>query len=77
MIKHLAQQLLDELQQKIPHAEQLLPKRELHIALQSALARLDLVTREEFDAQASVLQRTRQKLEQLEQELEKLNSAKP
>ncbi len=77
MIKHLAQQLLNELQQKIPHAEQLLPKRELHIALQSALARLDLVTREEFDAQAAVLQRTRQKLEQLEQELEKLNSAKP
>lgn len=77
MIKHLAQQLLDELQQKIPHAEQLLPKRELHIALQSTLARLDLVTREEFDAQAAVLQRTRQKLEQLEQELEKLNSAKP
>lgn len=73
MIKNLAQQLLDELQQRLPAAEQLLPKRELHIAIQAALARLDLVTRDEFDAQAAVLARTRQKLEALEQQLEQLN----
>lgn len=75
MIKNLAQQLLDELQQRLPHAEQLLPKRELHIALQAALARLDLVTREEFDAQSAVLARTRQKLEALEQQLEQLDKS--
>lgn len=68
MIKDLAQRLLDELQTQLPKGDQL-PRRELHIALQSALARLNLVTREEFDAQAAVLLRTRQKLEDLEQRL--------
>ena len=37
--------------------------------LQSGLARLDLVTREEFDVQRAVLLRTREKLEELEQQL--------
>jgi len=35
-------------------------------ALRANLARLDLVTRDEFDAQARVLERTRAKLEALE-----------
>jgi BMFP domain-containing protein YqiC len=35
-------------------------------ALQSGLAKLDLVTREEFDVQRAVLLRTREKLEALE-----------
>lgn len=35
-------------------------------ALQAGLARLDLVTREEFDVQQAVLLRTREKLEALE-----------
>lgn len=34
-------------------------------ALQSGLARLDLVTREEFDVQRAVLARTREQLESL------------
>ena len=38
-------------------------------ALQSGLARLDLVTREEFDIQSAVLLRTREKLEALEKRL--------
>jgi BMFP domain-containing protein YqiC len=37
--------------------------------LASGLARLDLVTREEFDVQAEVLKRTRQKLAALEKRL--------
>jgi BMFP domain-containing protein YqiC len=37
--------------------------------LQSGLARIDLVTREEFDVQAGVLRRTREKLEALEARL--------
>lgn len=69
MFRDLTQRLLDELNTQVPNADQFLPKRELHIALQAALARMDLVTREEFDAQTAVLQRTRQKLEALEQEL--------
>ena len=35
-------------------------------ALNSGLARMNLVTREEFDAQSALLSRTREKLEQLE-----------
>jgi BMFP domain-containing protein YqiC len=42
--------------------------------LQSQLAKLDLVTREEFDVQASVLKRTREKLAALEQRLAQLES---
>lgn len=40
--------------------------------LQSALARMDLVSRREFDVQASVLKRTREKLAALEQRLAQL-----
>ena len=40
--------------------------------LQSGLGKLDLVTREEFEVQRKVLERTRAKLEQLERELEEL-----
>jgi ubiquinone biosynthesis accessory factor UbiK len=38
-------------------------------ALQAGLRNLDLVTREEFDVQRCVLLRTREKIEQLEQQL--------
>ncbi len=40
--------------------------------LQTALSKMNLVTREEFDVQSAVLQRTREKLEQLEKEVEQL-----
>lgn len=40
--------------------------------LQSAIARLDMVSREEFDAQAEILKRTRSKVVALEAELEEL-----
>ena len=39
--------------------------------LQSSLTKMNLVTREEFDVQSAVLQRTREKLEQLEQLVER------
>ena len=40
--------------------------------LQSTLSKMNLVTREEFDVQSAVLQRTREKLEELEKQVEKL-----
>jgi len=40
--------------------------------LQNGLDKLDLVTREEFDVQRKVLERTREKLDRLETELEEL-----
>ncbi len=49
-------------------------EQNIHSVLQNALAKLDLVTRDEFDVQTRVLARTREKIEQLEQlvaELEK------
>lgn len=43
--------------------------------LQSGLGKLDLVTREEFDVQRAVLLRTRERLEQLQQQVEQLEAA--
>ena len=43
--------------------------------LQSALTRLDVVSREEFDAQAAVLKRTRERLEALEAQIAALDKA--
>ena len=41
-------------------------ERNMRAGLESALSRLNLVTREEFEIQQAVLQRTREKLEALE-----------
>lgn len=41
-------------------------KTNLRAALGTVLGRMELVTREEFDAQALMLRRTREKLERLE-----------
>ena len=51
-------------------------QKNIHTLLQGALSKLDLVTREEFDAQSQVLARTRQKLEQLEQLVDKMEEKK-
>ena len=47
-------------------------KKNLRANLESSLARLDLVTREEFDVQTAVLARAREKLAVLEQQLHEL-----
>ena len=44
-------------------------ERNFKAVLQSGLSRLDLVTRQEFDVQAGVLKRTRERLEQLQARL--------
>jgi ubiquinone biosynthesis accessory factor UbiK len=44
--------------------------------LQSGIAKMDLVTRQEFDVQAGVLRRTREKLEALEAKLAELERTK-
>lgn len=71
-IRRLAEQIRDLLPPGAP-----LPsgfQDELQLVVQSLLARSDLVTREEFDAQSAVLRRTREKLEALERELAALES---
>ena len=47
-------------------------KKNIRTLLEGTLAKLDLVTREEFDAQSKVLARTREKLEQLEKTVSEL-----
>jgi ubiquinone biosynthesis accessory factor UbiK len=49
-------------------------EKNLRAALQSALAKLELVTRDEFEVQAAVLQRTREKLEALEARVDELET---
>ena len=50
-------------------------EKNLRAVLQSGFARLDLVTREEFDVQQEVLTRTREKLTQLEAKVAELEKA--
>lgn len=72
MIADIAQKFFQEIDRKLPQFKELLPRQEMKSALQAALARMDLVTREEFDAQTAVLQRTRARLEDLEIRLAEL-----
>jgi BMFP domain-containing protein YqiC len=50
-------------------------ERRLKQMVQAALARMDLVTRDEFDAQTRVLQVTRERLEALEKQISEMESA--
>jgi len=47
-------------------------QKNLRATLQTMFSRMDLVTREEFDVQAAVLQRTREQLEALEKRVDAL-----
>ena len=47
-------------------------QQHIRTAMNAAVAKLDLVSREEFDAQQAVLQRTRQRLEALEKHVAEL-----
>ena len=47
----------------------------VRIILESTFARMNLVTREEFDAQTLVLRRTREKLEELERAVAKIEES--
>ncbi|MGB5472220.1 MAG: accessory factor UbiK family protein [Gammaproteobacteria bacterium] len=74
-IDDLARQISNSIPAGVKGLQQDVEKN-VRTLLQGAFARLDLVTREEFDVQAKVLLRTREKLEALERlvaELEKNN----
>ena len=49
-------------------------EKNVHAALQATFAKLDLVTREEFEVQQGVLARTRAKLEELEKQVAELEA---
>jgi hypothetical protein len=67
---------LDDLQARVMALLQQTPAADLQKNLKALLsqqfARMDLVTRDEFDTQAQVLARTREKLEALERRLAQL-----
>ncbi|MDH3419301.1 MAG: accessory factor UbiK family protein [Gammaproteobacteria bacterium] len=52
-------------------------ERNFKSLLQGGLGRMDLVTREEFDLQVAVLERTREKLDALEARLAELEDSPP
>jgi BMFP domain-containing protein YqiC len=74
----LDSKILDDLSARVAAALAASPVRDaeknLKTMLTGALARLDLVTREEFDVQARVLLRTREKLEALEARVAELEA---
>jgi BMFP domain-containing protein YqiC len=75
MDKHIIDDLAGKLADAVPEDLQGLRhdiETNFRGLLQSKLDKLDLVTREEFEVQRKVLERTRSKLELLEQELEEL-----
>lgn len=70
-------QLARQLSQAVPSNIKALGEdleRNFKSLLQSGMSRMDLVTREEFDLQTAVLQRTRAKLEALELRLAELEA---
>jgi BMFP domain-containing protein YqiC len=72
---------LDELAARIGKAVEASPARDIEknvkALLQGGLSRLDVVTRAEFDTQAQVLLKTREKLERLEARVAELEARFP
>ncbi len=70
---------LDELNKKVAELIAASPAKDveknMRALLSSAFARLDLVTREEFDVQQDVLARTRVKLEEMESRMAELEKS--
>lgn len=67
-LESLATQLLEAIPAGVRHLPKELEKQ-FHTILHTAFSKMDLVTREEFDAQVRVLEHTRKKLEALEKKL--------
>ncbi|OYY93294.1 MAG: phosphoheptose isomerase [Hydrogenophilales bacterium 28-61-23] len=72
----IKQKLVQEVTGKVSEILAFSPAKDIEKNLKASLAawlsRLDLVTREEFDVQSQVLARTREKLQELETRLAKL-----
>jgi BMFP domain-containing protein YqiC len=77
----LKQKLVAEMAGKVSEVLAVSPARDMEKNLKASLSawmsKLDLVTREEFDVQAQVLARTREKLSELEARLASLENASP
>jgi len=76
----MSEKTMDELSARIRDFLAASPARDveknIRVLLGSFFSRLDLVSREEFDVQAKVLARTREKLGQLEARLAELEKSR-
>lgn len=73
----LHKDVLDQLNKTLAGAQAISDeaKRHLRSAMMSTFSKLDLVTREEFDAQRAVLLRSREKIDALERQLTELEAS--
>ena len=76
MLDQLARRFLADLKSALPAGTEELPEKEIRSLLEGVVRKMNLVSREEFDAQQAVLQRTREKLVELQQQLNELESRK-
>ncbi len=75
MINNFAQQLWQDLNDKLQgNRAAEMSRSHFQSAVESALRKCRLVTREEFDAQQAVLTRTREKVDLLEQKVAQLEA---
>jgi BMFP domain-containing protein YqiC len=70
-LRELSRKITSLLPSSVQQAQQDI-ESSVHTLLQTSLSRMNLVTREEFDVQAALLARTREKLDRLEKLLEQL-----
>lgn len=75
-IDDIANRLATAIPPGLNHIKEDLEKN-FHAILQSALSKLDLVTREEFEVQKAVLAKTRSKLDDLEKRISQLEQQLP
>jgi BMFP domain-containing protein YqiC len=75
-IDELARQLADAVPKNLRALGEDLEKN-FRALLLAGFERMDLVTREDFDLQAAVLERTREKLEALEDRIARLEDSDP
>jgi hypothetical protein len=75
----LESQKINEISNKIKEIANSSPladvEKNINALLKSAFTKMELVTREEFDVQAEVLRKTREKLEMLESKLAELEAS--
>jgi len=68
-------QVVEQVLEAMPEGVKNLPndiQENIKAALNSVFSKMDLVTREEFDIQVKVLEKTRMKLEAIEKKLDEL-----
>ena len=73
-IPEAVNQLLGSVAKAMPEGLTADVEKNVRAAMSAAFERMDLVTREELDVQKAVLARTREKLEQLEKQVQALSA---